>query len=440
MTQTPDPAATTHRPVLVVDFGAQYAQLIARRVREANVYSEIVPHTASVADLLAKDPAAIILSGGPSSVYADGRPVRRPGAVRGRRAGARHLLRLPGDGRRARRDGRADRASASTAAPRSRSRPRARSWRAAPASQTVWMSHGDAVHAAPEGFEVLATSSGSPVAAFEDRAPPAVRRAVAPRGQALAARAEGARELPLRGRRAGARLERRQRRRGAGRADPRAGRRRARDLRAVRRRRLLGRRGARAEGRRRPADLRVRRPRAAARRARPSRSRRTSSPPPACSSRSSTRASGSCGALAGHTDPETKRKIIGREFIRVFEDAAREVVEEAGEHGEDVKFLVQGTLYPDVVESGGGEGAANIKSPPQRRRAAGRPAVRARRAAAHPVQGRGPRGRAGARRARGHRVAPAVPRPRPRHPDHRRGHRRAARHPARRRRRSPARS
>ena len=56
-------------PVLVVDFGAQYAQLIARRVREANVYSEIVPHTMSVADMLAKEPAAIILSGGPSSVY-----------------------------------------------------------------------------------------------------------------------------------------------------------------------------------------------------------------------------------------------------------------------------------------------------------------------------------------------------------------------------------
>jgi GMP synthase (glutamine-hydrolysing) len=67
-------------------------------------------------------------------------------------------------------------------------------------------------------------------------------------------------------------------------------------------------------------------------------------------------------ALAGVSDPEQKRKIIGREFIRVFEAAAREVVAEAGAHGESVDFLVQGTLYPDVVESGGGEGAANIKS------------------------------------------------------------------------------
>jgi GMP synthase (glutamine-hydrolysing) len=67
-------------------------------------------------------------------------------------------------------------------------------------------------------------------------------------------------------------------------------------------------------------------------------------------------------ALAGVTDPEQKRKIIGREFIRVFEDAAAEVVADAGAHGQQVEFLVQGTLYPDVVESGGGTGTANIKS------------------------------------------------------------------------------
>jgi GMP synthase (glutamine-hydrolysing) len=67
-------------------------------------------------------------------------------------------------------------------------------------------------------------------------------------------------------------------------------------------------------------------------------------------------------ALAGVTDPEQKRKIIGREFIRVFENAARQVVADADAHGETVEFLVQGTLYPDVVESGGGTGTANIKS------------------------------------------------------------------------------
>ena len=67
-------------------------------------------------------------------------------------------------------------------------------------------------------------------------------------------------------------------------------------------------------------------------------------------------------ALAGVTEPEAKRKIIGREFIRSFEAAQKQVIEEVGAAGGEVKFLVQGTLYPDVVESGGGEGAANIKS------------------------------------------------------------------------------
>jgi GMP synthase (glutamine-hydrolysing) len=67
-------------------------------------------------------------------------------------------------------------------------------------------------------------------------------------------------------------------------------------------------------------------------------------------------------ALAGVHDPEEKRKIIGREFIRVFEQAELEIVGEAAAHGEKVEFLVQGTLYPDVVESGGGSGTANIKS------------------------------------------------------------------------------
>ena len=67
-------------------------------------------------------------------------------------------------------------------------------------------------------------------------------------------------------------------------------------------------------------------------------------------------------ALKGVSEPERKRKIIGEKFIRTFEKAQRQVLEEAGARGKEVKFLVQGTLYPDVVESGGGDGAANIKS------------------------------------------------------------------------------
>ena len=81
--------------VLVVDFGAQYAQLIARRVREAHVYSEIVPHTITAEELAARRPMGVIFSGGPKSVHVPGRPGHRPGDLRPRRPDPRHLLRRP---------------------------------------------------------------------------------------------------------------------------------------------------------------------------------------------------------------------------------------------------------------------------------------------------------------------------------------------------------
>ncbi|KQY24378.1 GMP synthetase [Cellulomonas sp. Root485] len=359
MTQTPDPAATTHRPVLVVDFGAQYAQLIARRVREANVYSEIVPHTASVADLLAKDPAAIILSGGPSSVYATGAPFVDPalfeagvpvlGICYGFQAMAAALGgTVAQTGQREYGGTAVEVTSAGTVLSGS------------PASQTVWMSHGDAVHAAPEGFEVLATSSGSPVAAFEDRTRrlfgvqwhPEVKHS--PLGQKALENFlyEGAGLTPdwNPGNVVAEQVEKIRAQVGSARVICGLSGGVDSSVAAALVQKAVGSqltcvfvdhgllRSGEAEQvekdfvaatgvQLKVVDARMRFLR----------------------------------ALAGHTDPETKRKIIGREFIRVFEDAAREVIEEAGE-GEDVKFLVQGTLYPDVVESGGGEGAANIKS------------------------------------------------------------------------------
>ena len=97
-----------HDLVLVVDFGAQYAQLIARRVREAHVYSEIVKRSTPVAEMLARKPKAIILSGGPASVHVDGAPVDRPGDLRLRGPGVRPLLRRAARRPRPRRRGRED--------------------------------------------------------------------------------------------------------------------------------------------------------------------------------------------------------------------------------------------------------------------------------------------------------------------------------------------
>src|SRR4051812_4396780 len=156
-----------HVLVLVVDFGAQYAQLIARRVREARVYSEIVPHTTPVADLLARGPKAIILSGGPSSVYAEGAPSIDPGIftagtpVFGMCYGFQ--LMAQGLGGEVAHSGAREygRTAVAVGSPGTLLAD-------IPAEHTVWMSHGDSVTAAPAGFDVLASTATTPVAAFED--------------------------------------------------------------------------------------------------------------------------------------------------------------------------------------------------------------------------------------------------------------------------------
>ena len=138
-------------PVLVVDFGAQYAQLIARRVREANVYSELVPHSMPVDEMLAKDPKAIILSGG----------VPVLGICYGFQVMAYEL------------GGKVDKAALGEYGKTATVIDKAEGLLdGSPADQSVWMSHGVAVEAAPEGFEVLAHTEGAPVAAMQDPALP----------------------------------------------------------------------------------------------------------------------------------------------------------------------------------------------------------------------------------------------------------------------------
>ncbi|WP_299922511.1 glutamine-hydrolyzing GMP synthase [uncultured Nocardioides sp.] len=350
-----------HDLVLVVDFGAQYAQLIARRVREARVYSEIVPHTMPVAEMLARKPKAIILSGGPSSVYAEGAPGIDSGVftagvpVFGMCYGFQLMAKgLGGEVAHtgAREYGRT---------PVSVSEP-GTLLEGLPTEHKVWMSHGDSVARAPEGFTVLASTEDTPVAAFED-----VGRGLAgvqwhpevlhsEHGQKVLEHflhhIAGARQTWTMLNIAEEQIERVREQIGdsglaicglSGGVDSAVA--------AAIVQRAIGDRlhcvfvdhGLLREG----EAEQVERDFVAA----------TGVNLHVYDARETF-----LSALAGVTDPEEKRKIIGREFIRAFEAAEVQVLGEAAEHGDKVGFLVQGTLYPDVVESGGGAGTSNIKS------------------------------------------------------------------------------
>jgi len=346
-------------PVLVVDFGAQYAQLIARRVRQENIFSEIVTHAITAAEVSAKSPSAIVLSGGPSSVYAPGAPVFDSEIfdlgipVFGICYGFQLMAKLLG--------GEVSHTETSEYGRTELTTTTAKIFSDIPKSISVWMSHGDAVTSAPESFNVCAASAGAPVAGFEDlehlRAgvqfhpevmhsefgqkvlsnflihvarceqswtmsnviEEQVARISAQIGDSevicgLSGGVDSAVAAALVHKAVGDQLTcvfvdhgllR------AGEAEQVE-----RDYVAATGIKLVV-----VDAKKRFLD-----------------------------------------ALADVTDPETKRKIIGREFIRIFENAAAQVVEQAGSSGKKVEFLVQGTLYPDVVESGGGSGTANIKS------------------------------------------------------------------------------
>ncbi|MCX5212453.1 glutamine-hydrolyzing GMP synthase [Kitasatospora sp. NBC_00240] len=358
---TPDHSVPPADTVLVVDFGAQYAQLIARRVREARVYSEIVPSTMPVEEMLAKNPRAIILSGGPSSVYAEGAPTvdrslfESGVPVFGMCYGFQLMATTLGgtvDDNGAREYGRTPLVVSKTGSTL---------FEGTPAEQSVWMSHGDACSAAPEGFTVTASTDVVPVAAFENdekklygvQYHPEVMHST--HGQQVL-------EHFLY--------------RGAG-IEPNWTTTNVVEEQVALIREQVGSKRAIC-GLSGGVDSAV----AAAlvqkaigsqltcvyvdhglmRKGETEQVEKDFVAATGIQLKVVDAEERFLAALAGVSDPETKRKIIGREFIRVFEQAQAEIVAEAGASGEDVAFLVQGTLYPDVVESGGGTGTANIKS------------------------------------------------------------------------------
>jgi GMP synthase (glutamine-hydrolysing) len=345
--------------VLVVDFGAQYAQLIARRVRECHVYSEIVPSTMPVDAMLAKRPKAIILSGGPSSVYAEGAPPAPAGLfttglpVLGICYGFQLMVAELG--------GTVERTgTAEYGATTLETEKTGRLLSGTPTHQRVWMSHGDTATKAPPGFAVTARTPGTPVAAVEDTR----KRLFGVQFHPEVMHTEHgtrilARFLELAGCRPSwtmlniveDQVQSIREQVGDGRAICGLSGGVDSAVAAALVQRAIGDRltcvfvdhGLLRKGEAEQVEqdfvaatgvrLKV-----------------------------ANEAEEFSTALAGVTDPEQKRKVIGREFIRAFERAAREITAEAGQHGEACEFLVQGTLYPDVVESGGGTGTANIKS------------------------------------------------------------------------------
>jgi len=355
--------AVVEGAVLVVDFGAQYAQLIARRVRECHVYSEIVPSTMPAPEMLRRKPSAIILSGGPASVYAPGAPPAPAGLlaagvpVLGICYGFQLMIRdLGGEVARTGSGEYGATALSLTGAGGTL-------LEGLPAAQQVWMSHSDTCTLAPGGFTVTASTPGTPVAAAENAELGMYGMQFHPevmhtehgmamlRGFLAAAgcRADWTTDNII---------------------DEQVGHIRAQvgdghaicglsggvdsAVAAALVQRAIGARltcvfvdhGLLREGEAKQVE------------------------------QDFVAATGVdlvvvdaqadfAAALSGVADPEHKRKVIGREFIRAFEQAARQIAaadaRDSGTGG-SAEFLVQGTLYPDVVESGGGTGTANIKS------------------------------------------------------------------------------
>ena len=341
------------RPVLVVDFGAQYAQLIARRVREAHVFSEVVPSTITAAEVRENNPQALVLSGGPSSVYAEGAPQLDPEIfelglpIFGICYGFQVMTQALG--------GKVEETGAREYG-RTAMAVKGGVLHAGLDEHPVWMSHGDSVTQAPEGFEVTASTPGAPVAAFEHaerkfagvQYHPEVMHS--PHGQEVLTRflteIAGLEQNWTASNIAQQLIDDVRNQVGDGYAICGLSGGVDSAVAAALVQRAIGDRltcvfvdhGLLRQGEREQVEKDF----VAA----------TGAKLVTVDERKAF-----LDKLAGVTEPEAKRKAIGAEFIRSFERAVADVLSD-----HKVDYLVQGTLYPDVVESGGGTGTANIKS------------------------------------------------------------------------------
>jgi GMP synthase (glutamine-hydrolysing) len=340
--------------IVVLDYGGQYSQLIARRVRDCGVFSELLPHHVPLEEIARRKPRGIILSGGPASVYADGAPPLDRGLlelgvpVMGICYGMQLLVHTLG--------GRVEQAEIGEFG-RSELRVAHTGVLLAgmPREQTCWMSHRDTVFEPPPGFTALASSSGSPVAAVEDAErgiygiqfhPEVVHT---PYGHEILTRflTEVCGCAPTWSAASIVEEQVRRIREQVGQGSVICGLSGGVDssVAALLVHRAVGEQLTcvfvdhglmrKEEGEQVVKTF------------------RDTFKVPLVAVDAETRF---LDRLRGVTEPEAKRKAIGAEFIRVFEEEAAKLV------GEDARFLVQGTLYSDVIESGGGTGAATIKS------------------------------------------------------------------------------
>ena len=352
------PLQTPVEEILVLDYGGQYSQLIARRVRDCGVFSELLPHHVPLEEIAARKPRGIILSGGPASVYAPGAPPLELGLlelgvpVMGICYGMQLLVHALG-GRVEEADvGEFGRSELHVSDPGTL-------LAGMPHEQTCWMSHRDTVYEPPPGFAALASSTGSPVAAVESPErgiygiqfhPEVVHT---PYGEQILTRflTEVCGCEPTWSAASIVEEQVRRIREQVGDGNVICGLSGGVDssVAALLVHRAIGEQLTcvfvdHGLMRKDKGEQVVR-------------TFRDTFKVPLVAVDAERRF---LDKLKGVTDPEAKRKAIGAEFIRVFEEEAAKLSEEGG--GAGARFLVQGTLYSDVIESGGGTGASTIKS------------------------------------------------------------------------------